>query len=231
MNKPIPSPIDAGFARQAGQSARGMLPPSRERRPLSPGQVARRRFFVLWTKRLLPLLAIGLLGVIAFWPDIEGGEHSRVSFRVQQQTRPEGLQVVGPRYQGIDDAGRPFTVTARVARQRGSTEVLDLEYPKADITLTDGAWVYIEAKGGLYDRPNNMLTLTGDVTIFHDNGVSFVTQEAILQIDQASGSGDTPVAAQGDFGTLTAAGFRLRDRGNVVIFTGHAHAMLEGRRQ
>ena len=39
----------------------------------------------------------------------------------------------------------------------------------------------------------------------------------------------TPVAAQGPFGTLTAEGFRLSDRGQVVVFTGNARAVLEGR--
>ena len=38
------------------------------------------------------------------------------------------------------------------------------------------------------------------------------------------------MAAQGSFGTLTGEGFRLRDRGAVVVFTGHARAVLEGGR-
>ena len=41
-------------------------------------------------------------------------------------------------------------------------------------------------------------------------------------------SGDAPVAAQGPFGTLESEGFRLKDRGAVVVFTGRAHAVLEG---
>jgi lipopolysaccharide export system protein LptC len=40
--------------------------------------------------------------------------------------------------------------------------------------------------------------------------------------------GNQPVAAQGPFGTLTADGFRLTDRGQVVLFTGKARVVLEG---
>jgi lipopolysaccharide export system protein LptC len=49
-----------------------------------------------------------------------------------------------------------------------------------------------------------------------------------VDIKAGDAEGDEPVAAQGPFGTLTAEGFRLRDRGQVVIFTGRARAVLEG---
>ncbi|MFC7539291.1 hypothetical protein ACFQU2_07235 [Siccirubricoccus deserti] len=80
---------------------RQMLAPSRRRRPPTSGQLARRRFAVRWAKRLLPALALLLLGAVAFWPELEGNEdRSRVSFRRTVQPRAEALRVVNPRYQG-----------------------------------------------------------------------------------------------------------------------------------
>ncbi len=221
-------PRGTAAGRTAAEPVRHLLPPSRQRRTLSAGQLARRRFAVRWAKRLLPLAAAGLLGVIAFWPEIDSNEGGRIPFRMQQQVRPEAMRIMGPRYQGIDEMNRPFTVTARDAQQQGSTEVLDLTEPRADITLTDGAWVYVESRNGRYDRPNSHLDLMGDVRIFHDNGTTFVTEQAAVQMDSGAASGDAPVAAQGSFGTLTAEGFRLTERGAVVVFTGRAHAVLEG---
>ena len=55
-----------------------------------------------------------------------------------------------------------------------------------------------------------------------------LTAAAQIQLREGSASGDEPVAAQGPFGTLTSEGFRLTDRGQVVIFTGRSHAVLEG---
>ena len=72
------------------------------------------------------------------------------------------------------------------------------------------------------------LDLAGDVTIHHDNGMTLRTAEAAVEVEAGNASGDTPVAAQGPFGTLESEGFRLRDRGAVVVFTGRAHAVLEG---
>jgi len=226
-----PSPMRAMNLRPASQPGRQMLALSRERTGLTRGQLARRRFAVRWTKRLLPALALALLSAVVFWPEIEGNEdRSRVSFRRSIQPRAEALRVVNPRYQGVDELNRPFTITAGTAQQQGSAQILDLDEPRADILLTDGAWVYVRAHGGRFDKPANHLDLAGEVTIYHDSGIMLRTETAAVQMDEGTASGDSPVAAQGGFGTLTSEGFRLRERGAVVIFTGRAHAVLEGGR-
>ena len=97
--------------------------------------------------------------------------------------------------------------------------------------LTDGSWVYLSADQGRYDKPRGHLDLAGDVTIYHDNGTMMRTAAASVEIEAGAASGDRPVAAQGPFGTLTAEGFRLTERGAVVVFTGQAHAVLEGGRE
>src|SRR3712207_8708936 len=43
-------------------------------------------------------------------------------------------------------------------QQQGSEEILDLEQPRADILLNDGAWVYLRADSGRYDRPDRKST-------------------------------------------------------------------------
>ena len=220
-----------GPARPSAPAAASVrhLPPSRQRRPPRPGQLARRRIFVGLAKRLLPVLALGLLAVVVFWPEIEGNEdRSRVSFRRVAQPRAESLRVLSPRYQDVDELSRPYTVTARAAQQLGGEQILDLEAPRADMVLTDGGWVHVSADTGRYDRPQHHLDLAGDVTIHHDNGMTLRTPEAAVAVEAGTASGDAPVAAQGPFGTLESEGFRLKDRGAVVVFTGRAHAVLEG---
>jgi len=212
-------------------AARNMMAPSRKRRPPTSGQLARRRWLVRGAKWLLPSLALALLATVAFWPEIEGNpDASRVSFRRVAQPRPEALRVLEPHYQGVDELNRPYTITARAAQQRGAEEILDLEEPKADILLSNGAWVYLRADAGRYDRPARRLDLSGAVTIYHDNGTMMRTDSARVLLKEGSASGDAAVAAQGPFGTLTSQGFRLTERGARVVFTGQAHAVLENRR-
>ncbi|WP_233256124.1 LPS export ABC transporter periplasmic protein LptC [Falsiroseomonas bella] len=180
-------------------------------------------------KRVLPLAAVALLAAIALWPEIESAaDRGRVAFKRVTEVRPDALSVVQPRFQGLDEQNRPYTVTADTAVQAGSEEVVQLRAPRADLLLTDGGWLYMEAREGRYDRPRNHLDLAGRVTIHHDDGTQFVTDRAAIDVTGGNAAGDSPVAAQGPFGTLTAEGFRLRDRGQVVVFTGKARAVLEG---
>lgn len=212
------------------QSSRLPLP-SRRRKPPNAGQLARRRFLVAVAKRVLPLAAVALLASVALWPEFENAaDRGRVAFRRVADVRPDALHVINPHYQGVDEQNRPYTVTADSAAQSGSSEVVQLRAPRADLLLSDGGWVYLEAREGRYDRPGNTLDLAGQVTIHHDDGTQFVTPTAQVDIAGGDAAGDAPVEAQGPFGTLTAEGFRLFDRGQVVIFTGRARAVLEGTR-
>jgi lipopolysaccharide export system protein LptC len=52
-----------------------------------------------------------------------------------------------------------------------------------------------------------------------------------VRLREGAASGDRPTMAQGPFGTIHAQGFEIIDRGAVVVFTGRAHAVLEGRQQ
>ncbi len=208
-----------------------MLAPSRERRAPSTGELARRRIFVAVAKALLPAAAVVLLGAIVLWPEFDSAaDRGRVSFRRVLQARPEALRIVEPRFQGVDEQNRPYTVTALLATQAGDADLVNLQTPRADLLMTDGSWVYVEAREGRFDKPRNHLDLTGRVTVHHDDGTQFVTETAAIDLGAGSAQGDDPVAAQGPFGTLTAQGFRLFDRGQVVLFTGNARTVLEGGR-
>jgi lipopolysaccharide export system protein LptC len=180
-------------------------------------------------KRALPLAALILLSSIALWPEFESAEdRGRVAFRRVADVRPDALHVVNPRYQGVDEQNRPFNVTAASAVQTGREDVVLLRVPRADLLLSDGGWLYLEARDGLYDRPQNRLDLEGAVTVHHDDGTQFSTERAVIDLAAGAAQGSRPVAAQGPFGTLTAEGFRVTDRGQVVLFTGKARVVLEG---
>ncbi len=216
--------------RAAGPAApRRMLAPSRGRWTPSAAQIARRRFTVRLAKFLFPVLGVGLLVGIAVWPEIGRMEDSaRVSFRRVIQAQPDAVRLVEPRYQGVDEQNRPFTVTADVAAQTDAPDIVDLSQPRADILLTDGSWVLLESRDGRFDKARNLLDLSGDVTLWQDGGNMLVTATANVQLGEGSASGNSPVAAQGPFGTLVSEGFRLTERGQVVVFTGRARAVLEG---
>jgi len=226
---PLPPEDPAAASVTLAADLRPRPVPSRARRSYTRGAMLRRRFTVRLFKLLLPAAALALLSAIVLWPEFERTtENARLSFRRLSRATPEAVRVVDPRYQGIDDQGRPFNVTAFIASQPGSSNVVDLEAPRGDMTLTNGGWVLLDSKTGRLDRQENILDLWGDVTIWQDDGTLIETQQARVDVKEGHAEGDTHVAAQGSFGTITGDGFRLRDRGAVVVFTGNARAVLEG---
>jgi lipopolysaccharide export system protein LptC len=225
----------SGSRLPAGEAARGasraemrrqMLRPSRARQAPDATALARRRVMVRIGRVLLPALALGLMATLALWPEFDRVEdRARLSYRVG--AAPGGVQLIAPRYDSVDREGRPFTVSAATAAEDTASGALDLALPRADL-FTAGGWLMLEAERGRYDRRAERLDLTGDVTLWEDRGIMIRTPRATILTGAGRAEGDRPVAAQGPFGTLDAErGFRITERGQVVLFLGPARAVLE----
>lgn len=216
----------APFGEPAATPERGLRFDPRRPTPLRavrPG----RRWMVAIAKRVLPLVALGLLAVVALYPELAGdAERNRISYRRVAVT-PEGGQLIEARYQGVDEAGRPFTVTAKTVRQVGPDRT-DLEAPKADMELPSGAWLMVESRQGVYEQRSSRLDLSGEVTLYRDDGTVLTTESVSVDIPTAFAAGHEMVHAEGPFGVLDAQGFTLSDRGAVIRFHGPARIVLNG---
>ena len=185
--------------------------------------------FVGMMRITLPLVALVIVVLVIAWPQL--GEKKSEKFRldVSKVTTEDsgGQQMVNARFTGTDSNGRPFTVTAdTAAQQKKIPDFLDMAFPKADMTMKSGAWVALSAEKGVYDRKTEKLKLTDNVTVFHDSGYEFKTSTATVDLTTSSATGSEPIAGQGPGGTLAATGFKILDRGNVLLFTGKSRLVL-----
>ena len=181
--------------------------------------------FVARTKRALPAAAIGLLLLVAIWPRIESLLQG-VRFPLPRLDLREAreLQMVSPRYTGIDRDNRPFIITAAVARQKPKVEgQMTLEQPKGDMTSASGTWLELSADTGLYQLQPQLLDLYGHVVLYQDKGTEFHAASAHIDMAAGTAESDTATTSQGPFGNATAEGFRILDRGDTIIFKGRTH--------
>lgn len=191
------------------------------------GKLLRRRIAITFSKLMLPLAALGLLSSIAIWPELDHGvERARIALR-QVSGEIEGGRIVNARYHGLDEKGRPFTITAATARQNGPDRI-DMTSPKGDMTLENGSWLMLQAKLGNYQQRGGMLDLSREVTLYRDDGTTLVTASASIDTKDGAAAGSEPVHAEGPFGTLHAQGFTIVDRGAAIQFQGPAHLVLSG---
>ena len=197
------------------------------RQPPSPRGIARRRLFIQVTKFLLPLSALGLLAFIALWPEINRSKDTgRLTFS-QFAAEVDGAKLTDARYRGVDEQGRPYTITAKTAKQITPDRV-NLTTPVGDLSMKDGSWLQVRSKSGVYLQHAGNLDLSQEVILYRDDGTTMTTESAAIDLKSGAAAGAEPVHAEGPFGTLDAQGFVLTDSGAAIQFTGPAHLVLNG---
>jgi lipopolysaccharide export system protein LptC len=200
---------------------------TRDRMLPSPGGIARRRFLITATKWVLPMAAMGLLALIALWPEISDTTTKARLTLAHVSGEVDGGKLIDARYNGLDEKGRPYTVTAATAWQIDAERV-GLTLPKGDITLENGTWLMLTAKEGTFVQHVNQLDLVKDVTLYRDDGTTMHTESASIDVRASAAAGSEPVHVEGPFGVLDAQGFTVMDKGTAIDFPGPAHVVLNG---
>ncbi len=182
-------------------------------------------FFVQLLKLTLPVTALVLAGLIVFWQQIMPSPRLlSADFSDLSPEMAKSLLMTGPRYDGVDAKGLPYSLTANAAQQHEDDEnIIFLARPTADLTLEGGAWAALSADQGVFDRSTELLLLQGNVNFFHDRGFELRTSKAVLDLKAAIARGDQAVEGQGPSGMIEAEGFEFRQEGGIMMFTGQSH--------
>jgi lipopolysaccharide export system protein LptC len=183
--------------------------------------------FVSLTKVVLPFLALALIGLVMAWPHLKTDTSFSIGFSSAQLAGETQPGMDNARYVGTDQNRQPYSVTADVARivSEASGEV-DLDVPKADLTLDDGTWLVMTADTGRYQGDLATLELNGNVNLFHDTGYEITTQQLMVHLKAGTAEGNTILTGHGPFGELKAQGIKLIEKGQVIYFTGPAQLIL-----
>jgi lipopolysaccharide export system protein LptC len=200
------------------------------RRDATSIRKARRGRSVRLLKVALPLVVFVTLGYVGYWwlqsrgtivdPTLLQGVPTDAQKKAE-------VTVQDVKYDGKDDKGRPFSITAVSASHvDGDDRHISLKKPLADITMASGAYVALTANDGLLDRDADIITLNGDVTLFHDNGLSFQTDSATINLKEKTAEGSDVVEGQNGDGELISQGFRVLDDGDTIEFTGKAYMKI-----
>lgn len=221
---PTSPPPGASASRSRGSGLPGAGSTSR----VTPHKVQSYSRFVSRTKKLLPIVAALLIALVAFWPYLHKQDNRfRIGFAAIQEQEADSPSMLNPRYLGTDKESQPFSITADIAKNLlQGNPVIELEMPKADITMEDGTWLVLTSEAGKYNQKLKTLDLAGSVNLFHDSGYEFRTTRAYVDLEEGIAVGTEPVEGQGPFGHLTAEGFRLIEKGTTILFTGKSRLQL-----
>ena len=220
-----PLPVRAGH-RRPGQRLVTAAAARIRQVPTTRG-LARRRLVINLAKWLLPATALVLLATIALWPEIERMRDTARDAYQRAASQIGAATLTDAHYRGVDQQGRPYTLTAATAQQVGP-ERINLTTPKGDITLANGTWLMLQAKDGVFLQHSNQLDLSRNVVLYRDDGTTVTSNSASIDLKNGAAAGAEPTHAEGPFGTLDAQGFTITDKGAAVQFAGPAHLVLNG---
>lgn len=188
----------------------------------------RRRSRLAWLKYGLPLVAIGIIGVLTYL-NYKHQSDTVVSIPVVEDMPKldAGMKVSGIAFEGKSKSDRPFSVTAISATEtKDNKDIIDLEEPQAEIELSEQTWIAVTAEHGRYDRKLDKVDLNGAVTVYHDNGLTFSTEQAAMDLKTNTASGTVPVTGRDERRELSAEGFEMLDDGATVLFKGRSYLKI-----
>ena len=150
-----------------------------------------------------------------------------------RSSKPEetvAVRMVNPRFQGRDDRGRAFILSAQVAQRdaRDFQRVL-LESPTLELqTQADRAPMRVTARSGLYLEKSDLMTLEGEVRLVDPSGWRFATERAVIDTRRDTITGDKRVEGVGPTQRVSGDTYAIYNRGERVIIRGNVHSTVNG---
>ena len=193
----------------------------------------RRRLRLKWSRhsklihvlrRLLPVLCFLMLAALGGWALV-----STLFWRFGAADQAGGLviRMLKPEFQGRDDKGQPYTLTAASA-VRDDRDAMRVTMETPIFTLGSGLQqTHVRAKHGVYREDTRILNLTGDVHLDDAAGYHFVTEHAVIDTQKNNVDGEQHVEGNGPLGQIAASSYAVRDGGARVFFTGQVKARIE----
>lgn len=202
-----------------------------QRMRLNALQALRYTRFVTVMRRILPMLALAILGVVlayALYPR----DKDRVSLSYEQVRGVDGgLTMKRPRLSGTDVSGNPYLITADTATQeKKDAQRVSLVRVDAKLQFDGSRWANAKAGKGFVDIDAETLHLSDGIVLVTDDGYSLRTGRAWADLERNVVFGDMRVWGSGPLGAIEADTF-LIDRGKRhVTLKGHVHTTLYPRK-
>jgi len=185
--------------------------------------------FIKAMRYILPLIALGLLAVVATWSDMD----NQIIAVPKEELIPLTETVIGqteltnPRFESVDEFNQPITVIAEQALQsQTNPDLIDLQNPVADFKTEKGNAMHIEANSGTLEQEEEKLFLQQNVIIKHDEGYTLEAEELRMNMKTKQAFSDKEVRITSKKGVINAKGLDGNMETGILIFKGPAKLTL-----
>jgi len=173
-------------------------------------------------KIVFPAIAAALIGLLAVFPSLK--EHTELSLSVEKPTQNEieKLHAENTVMHVTDKSNRVNTFTAEsIDEIKTGSQIFKIKNPRGKIPTSDVQTINISAPTGYYNRNRKIFSLRKNVDIQYSDGMTAKTTEAFYDSKTSRIYSDSPLSADGKYGSLQTQGFEY--------FTDSEQAVLKGK--
>lgn len=195
--------------------------------------------FIKFIRKFFALIAVAFIGVVVLWllyPSIQAHitqltqtpEPSQQISAPEQPTQATGeVALIKAQYDGVDLENRPYRITAdKASRSTINQDIIDMVSPLADMVSADKTWLAAMAKFGHFDQEHTILNLRDQVQLFYDQGIEFSLPSLKIDLKNNRAESTDPVSGHNAQGQIQAAGLKVEQAGERIIFQGPARLRL-----
>ncbi|NBX66300.1 MAG: LPS export ABC transporter periplasmic protein LptC [Proteobacteria bacterium] len=181
---------------------------------------------------ILPVAALGILAALLVWPKIEMeiSEKRFAPTKVDRATLEKAAtenRLANAKFSSVDAKGRPFNIRAVEAVQDSKNpDNVNLKTPSGTLKISETIDMTADAKTGVYEQKEQILTLNQDVVLTRTDGTVMKTSVMTVNLMTNDASTDVPVTISGPQGHLEAMAMTMKNSGALTIFKGPAKLVL-----
>ena len=139
------------------------------------------------------------------------------------------IALTGARYQGVTSSGQPFLITADQASEAndGSGRI-DMQQPRATITMKNGQIIKLQSNYGVFDQPNDVVDMAGDVVVTQPaKNLKLASDALFADLKLGEMRSLVPVTVTDDARRIDAETMTVFDNGDRIQFGGTARMVMQ----
>ena len=137
------------------------------------------------------------------------------------------IHLLNPIFYGRNEKGQPYVMTASEAVRSGADpDRIALMNPGLKQYNGNPSPMTVNALHGVYHEQNRLMDLTGHVVATDGKGYRFLSEFAHVDMPKSSVVGQVHCYGDGPGGSITSDAYRIYDKGQHAIFTGHVFNRL-----
>ena len=171
--------------------------------------------------------AVATIGLVSWLGLFSERDDIRLDITDVSITSEGNVELTGAKYRGRTASGTAFEIIAETASEdKNGSGVIDLTKPEARLENSDGP-VDVESDTGIYFQESSIIKLAGAVLV-NDSArqLTMQTEALTANFDAGEMESDTDVIVRNNSSVITAAGLRVTNHGDRVIFIGNPKMTL-----